>query len=154
MKIKWLQHPTKPQLNNTEQHVSREAASVAVDFGQAVLCPPPKRGTNEYLQWRREQSAMAVPQANDVSIPYIDPPQWEVKESDGSNFSVCRIVKKHGFESTSFLAPPLDCPPNIAKRFYELKGKTPQPALDAAQREAARQAQEEYNQRSKTFKRY
>jgi hypothetical protein len=154
MKIRWLQHPTKPQLNNTEQHVSRETARVAVDYGQAEVCPPPRRGTNEYLAWRAEQSRQAVPQANDVSIPYVDPPTWEAFDSDGSNFSVCRIVKKHGFESTSYLTPPADCPPNVAKRWREMKGAIPQPAIDAAAREAARQAQELYNQRSKTFKRY
>jgi hypothetical protein len=154
MKIKWISHPNKPELNGTEQHVARELAHVAVGYGQAELCPMPKRGTNEYLAMRAEQSRLSVPQANDVAIPYIDPPQWQAFDSDGSNFSVCRIVKKHGFESTSFKEPPADCPPNVAKRWREMKGATPQPAIDAAAREEAREAQEAYNQRAKTFRRY
>jgi hypothetical protein len=109
MKIRWLQHPTKPQLNNTEQH---------------------------------------------VSIPYVDPPTWEAVDTDGGRYSVCRIIKRHGFESTSYATPPADCPANVAKRWEEMKGATPQPAIDQSVLEQARAAQAAYNEKAKTFRRY
>ena len=119
MKIRWLQHPTKPELNNTEQHISREAAHVAVDFGQAVLCPPPKRGTNEYLAWRREQSATAVPQANDTAIPYVDPPQWEAFDADGSNFQYLPRCKKARLREHQLP----DSPDRTARRTWRSAGE-------------------------------
>ena len=39
MKIKWLSHPNKPELNGTEQHVARELAHVAIGYGQAGTLP-------------------------------------------------------------------------------------------------------------------
>jgi hypothetical protein len=38
-RILWIQHPTKPELNGTTEHVSRELAAVAVGYGQASHAP-------------------------------------------------------------------------------------------------------------------
>jgi len=44
MKIRWTSHPSKPELNRTEQHVAREFAIVAVGFGQAEYCQKTRCG--------------------------------------------------------------------------------------------------------------
>jgi hypothetical protein len=38
-RIKWLQHPTDPTLNGTEEHVSRSTADVLVAMRQASFSP-------------------------------------------------------------------------------------------------------------------
>ena len=154
MKIKWLSHPNKPELNGTEQHVARELAHVAIGYGQAELCPLPKRGTNEYLKWKAEQVAAAVPQATDTAILYVSPAQWTAVQGDGSTWSCTRVIKKEGFESFSYSTPPADCPAGVAKRWRELKGATPMEAVNQAERERARIAQETYDLKSKNFKRW
>ena len=78
--------------------------------------------------------------------------EWGIKESDGSAYSVNVIVKKHGAETTYYSAPPDDAPESIKRRFAELAAIDPNAsalALDKAKRDAA-----EYNERSKTFKRW
>ena len=44
MKIRWTSHPSKPELNGTEQHVAREFAIVACGYGQAEYCPKTRCG--------------------------------------------------------------------------------------------------------------
>lgn len=39
MKILWLSHPTQPELNGTEEHVSRTVAEIAIGFRQAKFVP-------------------------------------------------------------------------------------------------------------------
>jgi len=78
--------------------------------------------------------------------------EWGIKEGDGSAYSQNVVVKRVGAETTYYAAPPHDAPESIKKRFAELSAIDPNAnaiAVEKAKRDAA-----EYNERSKTFKRW
>lgn len=55
-KIRWISHPNPKlqHLNNTIDYPTREEVAPYLLSGQAELCTPAKRGTNEYLDEQRE----------------------------------------------------------------------------------------------------
>lgn len=73
--------------------------------------------------------------------------EWGIKEG-----SVNAVIKRVGAETIYYSCPPDDAPESIKKRFTELAAIDPNAnaiAVDQAKRDAA-----EYNERSKTFKRW
>ena len=122
MKILWNNHPTDKTKNGTTEHVAQEFATVACGYGQASICPIPRRGTNEYLQMRAEEEANRKPGIYDVVPP--------VTNTISSGWTAIKlklwggvvVVKKVGREELRFKVPPVDCPPNIVALYNELKG--------------------------------
>src|ERR1700729_3935264 len=76
-RIKWLDHPTDKTKNGTVEHVAREFATVACGYGQAEHVRDPRRGTNEYLEFRATEEANRKPNPLDTCVANVWPPTWE-----------------------------------------------------------------------------
>lgn len=126
MKIKWLKHPSCPELNNTIEHVSRSVADIAIGFRQA-----------EYIPFKN-----AVERLNYESSLLASKPAtvgWGIKESDGSNYSQNLIIKTIGSDVIYYDAPTADTPPAIVARFAQaqLKSSAAQRLANDAERQRA-----------------
>jgi hypothetical protein len=177
-KIKWLNHPTDSTLNNTEQHVSNPVADYAIAVGQASVCTPARRGTNQWLVEMAEQEKLRKPNPLDVCVANVWPPTWECITLPRTN-KPC-IVYRSGSEVTRFeslywyetargkdgvLDPmlkaiqhdliPESCPDSIVKHFKELEAANSPEAIDAANARAFQaklNAETHAKQTDRTFK--
>jgi len=106
LKIKWLQHPSKPELNGTFQHVARELAVVAAGYGQAEICPRPNYGTPEFAEERRQADALRgnTLHTGDTVVPNIEGTRWSIQ-----NHALAGVVilRESGSEQTRFKDPVL-----------------------------------------------
>ena len=118
-KIKWLHHPTKPELNGTTEHVARELATIACGYGQAELCPRPGYGSPEWLADRAALSAAAHANPTDVN-PTVAGVEWGVQDKSLSVFSKVLVLKRSGSTIEYFDAPPADAPLTVIQRFRDL----------------------------------
>ena len=128
MKIKWLNHPTKPELNGSVEHVSRTLAEIAIGYQQAVFVP-----FKNYVERLNEESKLRTAQPGDTVVPNVYPPRWEI-----GTVPVTKKVAIYylaGTERCCFLSlvwydnngnehpvPALeDCPKEIRQQFKELQ---------------------------------
>ena len=103
MKIRWTSHPSKPELNGTEQHVAREFAIVACGYGQAEYCPkircgfegepavkirwtshpskPELNGTEQYVAQEFATIAVGYGQATLWQKPGYGTPEWAAERA-------------------------------------------------------------------------
>jgi hypothetical protein len=130
MQILWKKHPSKPELNGTKEHVSRQFAEVAIGYGQAEACPRPRYGTAAWLAERKAMSAAANPaaatewnkisgnSAPDVSVPFTAGVVWSIHPDVRSGRTY--VVKESGREKSYFEWPPDEAPDVIKKQFKEM----------------------------------
>ena len=133
-----------PKAGITE-HIDNVAGRILVASGLAT--------EYKYKDFRERLAAefSSASGAGNVSASVVGV-EWGIRESDGSAYSQNVVVKRVGAETTFLSAPPDDAPESIKRRFAELASVNPNAAaeaLDKAKRDAA-----EYNERSKTFKRW
>jgi len=142
----------------TEEHVENTAGRTLIALGECEEVKLPPRGSADWLAARNELAKAQVGKGlhgiTDTALVFVDPPTWEVIPSDGGRFSCARIRKCFGFESVSYSAPPLDCPPKTAAAFFKSKLDAVPAQVDAAAHAEAKRAQSEYNERLKTVRRY
>jgi hypothetical protein len=91
MKIKSLHHPTCPELNGTEEHVSRSVADIAIGFRQAEFVP-----FKNYVE-RLSETAREGSDPHNVSAPFVVGVQWEVTALPRSGKIV--LLRKQGSET-------------------------------------------------------
>ena len=128
--------------------------------------PSPKAGTTEHCENAAGRALVLAGFAQEVKYndfrerlaaegtPKAEPPvtEWAVIDADGSAWSVVRVCKKVGSNTTFFSQPPDDAPRSIVERFnllVEADKNNPAETLAAAKRNQA-----EYDARMKTAKRY
>lgn len=118
-KIRWSNHPTDKNLNGTEQHVPRSVSDYAVAVGQATVCIPARRGTNQWLAEMAEEEARRPVNPSDVIPINVWPPTWEVSQLPFSNKPV--ILFRHHNEVTRYEGvAPKGCPEQVRKDFEAL----------------------------------
>jgi hypothetical protein len=117
-RIKWVNHPYKPELNGTIEHVARELATVAVGYGQAEDCPAPNYQTR-LAENELERQRNLQPDPN-----FVQGVSWTVKEHTLAAAGQGRafIERRCGNEVLYGESPDAfkDCPKNIRVRFLEL----------------------------------
>ena len=140
MKIRWTKHPHKPELNGTTQHVSRETANHAVDYGEAVICPLPRYGTEEWVRDRQFLDSQRRPHPDDVD-PNVIGVEWGIHDSDGKPV----IIKRERAERWIYATPPADCPAAICAKFLarNLPKLDPEAARELEEQRRIRQSQEQ-----------
>jgi len=136
MQVRWLKHPTCPELNGTLEHVSRTVGEIAIGFKQAEFVP-----YKNYVERLNHETPQSTAPAAVVG--------WALREEARPPL----IVKTFRNETYFFETPPADCPPDIARRHaaiveYEKSGG----ATGAVATAKFEQAQ--YNERMKTAKRW
>lgn len=114
VKIKWLNHPVDSSLNGSEQMVSRETATTAIETKAA--CFSPFKNFTEYMSQFREGR---------------DPNNTSVVPTQGVEWSVVRITdravifRKSGFETARIesveTAIQYGAPDAIVRQFNELE---------------------------------
>jgi hypothetical protein len=116
MKITYTQFAADPALRGTTTNLPAHIAQVLIAQGVAEAVPDPRRGTNEYLQMRAEQSAAAVPSPYDTPAPFVQGVRWEVGQS---HFGRPVIMRRSGSETwqADFNVIPPDCPADIRKQY-------------------------------------
>lgn len=142
MKIKFLSGPRTGQIDHAPN--TQEMQLLA------------KAGLIEIIPWTSYRERLASEHASASGAGCVNASvvgvEWGIRESDGSAYSQNVVIKKSGSNTTFFSAPPDDAPPSIKQRFAELAAIDPNAnaiAVEKAKHDAA-----EYNERSKTFKRY
>jgi len=148
MRILWKSHPTDPSKNGTLEHVCRDLAAVACGYGQAS--PAPFKDFRERLAFETAQRTGPQPGDSAVTLPLVD--EWGVKAPDGECPAVVILKKTPCGETLRYLQPTSEMPPHIVQRFEELSHIDP--GASAAQFEKDKRAQQDYDQRSKTWKRW
>ena len=136
------------------QRVHRMTAVCAtyLDRKVAVEIKPARRGTSAWFDQRMEQSKqITVLDTQDVN-PCVVGTEWGVKDASDSGFRCVTVIKKVGAETTFFSAPPADAPKSIIQRFNDLSNSTGSTA--AADLDAAKRQQAEYNERLKDIPRW
>jgi hypothetical protein len=121
MRILWLAHPSKPELNGTIAHVAREFATVAVGYSQAEYAP-----YKNYVERLQEESQQArALQPGDVAAPFVDGVRWGFQLHPLAG--AC-LVKESGSEvarlSDADAAEYFGCPKKIAdelRRYNEAR---------------------------------
>jgi hypothetical protein len=142
MKIKFVE--PSPKANQIE-HVRPDTGRTLCSAGFAVEIP--------YASFRErlleEGQGGANPQSTNPCVVGVE---WGVKSASGSGFGVVAVIKRFGSETTYFSAPPADAPESIKRRFADLSNSTGSTA--AADLDAAKRAQIEYNEKIKHVRRY
>jgi hypothetical protein len=170
MKIRYL--PSSPK-NGTEEHVRNDVGNTLVAAGFAEALPDPRRGTNEHLQMRAEQSRLAgAPDKNDVVPPRVEGVRWEIFQPAPG---VVILLRKSGFEVTFFVEKDFEdtkdknnrvvetgrqkfldavraCPQSVLKQYEDHKAANP--AANLAQLEQAKNAHANYNHSVANAKRW
>jgi hypothetical protein len=144
MRITWKNHPHNPSKNGTTEHVSRELASVAVGYEQAVYAP------YKSYQERLSEEAREGRDPHNVNPNSGPGISWGVLDRDSSRFSIVRVVKRVGNETTYFSAPPDDAPQSIKEKFAALNAPQPDPEAirEAKVQEGYRQAERDKKERA------
>jgi hypothetical protein len=143
MRIKWLHHPTKPELNGTTEHVSRECAHVAVGFQQAEYAP-----YKNYVERLSEESKLRTgPSPYDTPIVFFKDPVWKVEQRFRALVIFLHIgYEQHRFESAE-QAKAAGAPASVLKQYAELKAlpgpDAVQAALERMRREQTEREQKE-----------
>jgi hypothetical protein len=142
MKIRYL--AASPKVGQVE-HIRNDVGVtlIAAGFAEAV----PYKDFRERL--REEGQGGAHPQSTN---PCVDGVEWGIKDASDSGFRCVTVIKKVNSETTYYSAPPADAPKSIVKRFDELSNSTGSTA--AADLDAAKRAQLEYNERIKDIPRW
>jgi hypothetical protein len=133
MRITYTEHVPDPKLRGTTTNLPAHIAQVLIASGQAITVP--YKGYQEFLA--AEHSTGSDP--NNVD-PNVVGTCWGVIDKDSSQFSIVRVIKRVGSETTYFKAPPTDAPLSIHQQFHELSrteegaARTAIEAAKAAQR--------------------
>jgi hypothetical protein len=126
-------------------HVPKEVGTVAVWRGEATEV--------KYKSYAdRLKAAGDGTDAHNVN-PCVVGTEWGVKDASDSGFHVVTVIKKFGSETTIYSTPPTDAPKSVVARFNDLSNST-SAADNAADFEAAKIRQLEYNEKIKHAKRY
>jgi len=139
MKVHFL--PASPKHGQPDEHLPPSVAQALIAAGFAEACPVPRRGTNEYLQMRKEQTAHLTPNPADVNTT-VQGEEWGVQDKGTSMFSQVMVVKRVGAETFYYDAPPVDAPLTIVQRFRDLTLTTADEASAIAVAAAKKQAEE------------
>jgi hypothetical protein len=145
MKIRYTD-PNNKTLYGTTAHLLVETARVLIALGQAEEVPIPARGTNEWIEWRMEKSALASGPHKDDVVPSTPYAGWAVEyinlRKGGDRKLV--IVKHDGtggrliFDSAPSMKRYPDCPLYVIEDFLnraaEEKTVEKQRAADVADR--------------------
>jgi hypothetical protein len=91
MQVKWLHHPTCPELNGTTEHVSREVANIAIGFRQAEFVP-----YNNYVE-RLNAEGREGNDPHNVVVPFVNGVEFSFGFMPHSGASV--IFRKSGTET-------------------------------------------------------
>lgn len=112
MKIKWLKHPTCPELNNTEEHVSRSVAEIAIGFRQAEFVP-----YKNYVE-RLNAEGREGRDPNNVCVPFVVGVQYTLGLA---NTGAPCIFRKQATETAIILdvntAKAFGVPKNVVEQF-------------------------------------
>jgi len=119
MKIKWLNHPTKPELNGSVEHVSRTLAEIAIGYQQAVFVP-----FKNYVE-RLNETAREGRDSSNTVVTFFKDPEWSAVATSATGRPT--IFRKWGYETARFVgdnaaeqAKANGCPPSILKQFSDL----------------------------------
>jgi hypothetical protein len=140
MRITWKNHPLKPELNGTKDHVSRELAAVAVGYGQAEYAP-----YRSYVERLSEESKFRTQAApGDTVVEFFKDPQWSV----GFVTAHPTIFRKWGYETVRFCgekaaeqAKANHCPERILKQYENLLAQEDNSSAGAVAERQAEQVQ-------------
>jgi hypothetical protein len=127
------------------EHVRPDTARTLVAAGFAIDIP--------YKDFRaRLADAGAANDPHNVN-PCVEGVQWGVKDANESGFGVVAVVKRFGSETTWYSTPPEDAPESIKRRYRDLTNTVSGPSA-AAQLDAAKRKQLEYDHSIKDVRRY
>lgn len=151
-KIKWLKHPTSPELNNSTQHVRRNVAEYAVAVGQASPCPKPAYGTAEWAADRQALDAQRVIPEGERN--QITGTEWGVQDRAVSPQSCVLVIKRTAYETLYYDAAdlPSDVPESVRQRAITLLATENLMAADAAAIEKVKKKAAEYEEATKASK--
>ncbi len=147
--MKIIYSAASPKSGQTE-HVSQQVGQTLIAAGFASLVPLPPRGTNAWLAAIKEIDAMRTkPSQYDTVPPAANGIEWSATIL-GSG--LVRVIKKIDGTVWWFDAPPADCPKNIREQFLQLAAINP--GANAMALEAAKRAQQDYEEKVRYAKRY
>jgi hypothetical protein len=95
MQVKWLHHPTCPELNGTTEHVAREVATIAIGFRQAEFVP-----YKSYVERLNAEGREGHDSHNTV-VHFYKEPEFSFGFVPHSGASC--IFRKHGTETAIIL---------------------------------------------------
>jgi hypothetical protein len=143
MKIRYI--APSPKAGKTE-HCRNDVGLTLIASGFAEAIP--------YKDFRERLQAEGQGGTDPHNVnPCVEGIQWGVKDASDSGFRIATVIKRSGAETTYFSALPPDAPKSIVARFNDLSNST-SAADNAADFEAAKRAQLEYDEKIKHVKRY
>jgi hypothetical protein len=143
MRVKFT-NPTNKKFGTIE-HIENTTGRTLIALGECEAVPDPRRGTNEYLAWRKEQmAAVTAPSPYDTVPGDPDGISWGVKITGKKVYVLRRTVDQLAFLD----GPPAGCPATIAQQFFDALSVADPDAARAAI-EAAKRKQQEQDRKDK-----
>jgi hypothetical protein len=152
MQVLWKNHPTDKTKNGTREHIAREAATTAVTFGWCEIV--------RYASYvdRLSQEAPTGSDKHNVTPP-TPTLGWGIdQKQDGA---VVYIIEVRASGETvryelgqETLAINNGCPQSVLEQAARFRGAPDAAAVGAAQLATAKQQADEYNEKSKFFRKW
>lgn len=143
MKIQYTEFVADPSLRNTTVNLPAHVAQVLIAQGSAKALPAPRRGTNEYLQMRAEESALVTAPSDYDTPAGVSATEWGLHLKG----KVVAVIKRSGSDTFFFDSPPADCPRSIVQQFLDACLASPE--ANAVAIAAAKQKQDEQARKDK-----